>query len=131
MRPLIRLFFRTLRLVLTPFVLGWEKLTTPRGMERPPELQAMVDAQTRGMVLYQFRTCPFCIKVRRELKRLSLNVTFRDAQHDPVGRVELKQGGGKVQVPCLKITEEDGSTRWLYESAAIATYLQGRFAEVK
>jgi glutathione S-transferase len=31
-------------------------------------------------------------------------------------------------VPCLQITEADGQTRWLKDSAAIVAYLRERFA---
>jgi glutaredoxin len=128
MRWLIRSFFRTLRLVLSPFMILGELLTTPKGMERAPEAQQAVDEACKSLKLYQFRTCPFCIKVRRELKRLSLNIELCDAQHDQACRSELEQGGGQVKVPCLRIEEVDGAVRWLYESDDINTYLRGRFA---
>ena len=61
MKWAIRIFFRTLRIILIPFMLLWEMITTPRGIVRPAEEQQRVDEQTRNMVLYQFRTCPFCM----------------------------------------------------------------------
>ncbi len=126
MKWFIRLFFRTLRLVLSPIILSIDWLTTPRGIQREPEAQAEVDAQTRALSLYQFRACPFCIKTRRALKRLSLNIELRDAQHDPEHRATLLKEGGKVQTPCLRIEEGDEVT-WLYESDAIIQYLESRF----
>jgi glutaredoxin len=128
MRIIFRYFFRTLRLLLTPFVLLWEMLTTPKGIERTPEAQQQIDAQTAQMTLYQFRSCPFCIKVRREMRRLSLNIELRDAQHDAQHRADLQTGGGKAQVPCLKLTDEKGNVQWLYESDAIIQKLRSRFA---
>lgn len=128
MRVLIRLFFRTLRIVLAPFMLLWEWLTTPKGVVRSAEQQAAVDAKTRDMALYQFRTCPFCLKVRREMKRLSLDIELRDAQHDERHRADLLQGGGEVKVPCLRYTDAQGQVQWMYESADIISYLQQRFA---
>ena len=128
MKWAIRIFFRTLRIVLIPFVLLWEKLTTPRGMVRTPQEQQHTDEQTRGLALYQFKTCPFCIKVRREIRRLSLNIELRDAQNDKQHREALLQGGGSLQVPCLRITDEHGNSQWMYESAEINAYLHKRFA---
>ncbi|HEU0186699.1 MAG TPA: glutaredoxin domain-containing protein [Gallionellaceae bacterium] len=128
MKSIYRLFFRTLRVILVPVVLLWEKLTTPKGMVRTPQEQQRVDEQTRNLALYQFRTCPFCIKVRREMARLSLNVELRDAQHDAGHRDALLQGGGSLQVPCLKIADAQGNARWLYESADINAYLHKHFA---
>lgn len=128
MKWLIRYFFKTLRLVLSPVILLLNKLTTPRGITRDPEQQQQIDAATRQLALYQFRSCPFCIKVRRAAKRLSLNIEQRDALHDPTHRTALLEGGGEVKVPCLRITENDGQVRWLYESDEIIAYLQTRFA---
>jgi glutaredoxin len=128
MKPLIRLFFKIVRLVVGPILLFTDWLTTPRGVVRSTEAQLAVDAATHGFVLYQFKTCPFCMKVRRTCKRLSLKIETRDAQHNPDVREELLQATGKVQVPCLKITAADGGITWLLESDAIIEYLQSRFA---
>lgn len=35
----------------------------------------------------------------------------------------LMQGGGKTQVPCLRIEQADGSVEWMYESDDIIRYL--------
>ena len=128
MKSIFRVFFRTLRIVLTPFMLLWEKVTTPKGMVRLPEVQQKVDQQCKSLALYQFKTCPFCIKVRREMHRLSLNIALLDAQKQPQHRDELIQGGGRAKVPCLKITDAQGNSKWMYESSDIIEYLQGRFA---
>ncbi len=128
MRFVIRTFFKTLRLVLGPFVLLWEMLTTPKGVVRPAEQQQQTDLQCRGLALYQFKTCPFCIKVRRAMRALSLNIELRDAQHDPQHREALLQGGGQIKTPCLRITDEQGNSQWMYESDDIIRYLRQRFA---
>jgi len=127
MRVIIRYFFRTLRLVLTPFMLLSEKLSTPESVTRSAEEQARADEASKDLALYQFKACPFCIKVRKEIARLGLNIETRDAQHDPEHRAALEAGGGRVKVPCLKIQQEDGSERWLYESDEIKAWLQERF----
>ena len=127
MKLVIRYFFRGVRLVLTPVMLVSEKLSTPKAAERSAEEQARVDAETNQLALYQFRACPFCIKVRKEIARLGLNIETRDAQHDPQHRAALEAGGGQVKVPCLKICQEDGSEQWLYESDDIKAWLQERF----
>jgi glutathione S-transferase len=43
--------------------------------------------------------------------------------------LELIEQGGKRQVPCLRITKEDGEVEWLYESKEIRRYLQERYGE--
>jgi glutaredoxin len=130
MRPIIRAFFRTLRIVLGPFMLLLERLRQPKGVVRAPADQQLVDKQCQSLRLYQFSTCPFCIKVRQEMRALSLPIERRDAQHNLSNREELVQGGGAYKVPCLKVTEPTGQTRWIYESGAIISYLRERFASV-
>jgi glutaredoxin len=128
MKILIRYFFKTVRLVLTPIVLLAHWMLTPKGVQRSTEAQQRVDEQTAHMALYHFRTCPFCLKVRREMSRLSLNIELRDAQHEGPNRQELVAGGGEAKVPCLRITGDDGSVQWMYESNDIIDYLHRRFA---
>ena len=128
MKTVIRTFFRTLRVVLGPFMLLKERLTRPTGIQREPAAQAAVDLQCQSLALYQFSTCPFCIKVRQEMRRLSLPIEKRDAQHNTANREQLLQGSGATKVPCLQITEANGQTRWLQDSAAIVAYLRERFA---
>ena len=128
MKPVIRAFFQTLRLVLGPVMLLEERLTSPEGMQRDAAAQAAVDLQCQSLALYQFNTCPFCIKVRQEMRRLSLPIEKRDAQHNTANRDELMQGSGATKVPCLKITDSNGQTLWLQDSAAIVAYLRERFA---
>ena len=127
MKPLIRLFFKTLRLVLTPFMLAWFWLTRPKGIVRPTAEQQAVDSRTRNLALYHFPTCPFCLKTRRAAQRLSLNIELRDAQHDAAHRAALIAGGGKAQVPCLLINDAQGQQTWLYESSDINAYLAREF----
>ena len=127
MRVVIRYFFRTLRLILTPFMLLSEKLSTPKSVSRSAEEQARADEASKDLALYQFKACPFCIKVRKEIARLGLNIETRDAQHNPEHRAALEAGGGRIKVPCLKIQQDDGSERWLYESDEIKAWLQERF----
>ena len=128
MKPFIRLFFRTLRIVLGPVMLLKEAVTRPKGLSRPPAAQVAVDQQCESLALYQYATCPFCTRVRQEMARLSLNIKRIDAQHEGVDRQALMQQGGQAKVPCLKITDATGGSQWLYESDKIIGYLQGRFA---
>ncbi len=127
MKSLVRLFFKTLRILLAPLILIWEFITTPKGMVRSADDQRRVDAECRNLALYQFKTCPFCMKVRREISRLSLNVPLLDAQRDGPIRADLIRGGGKAVVPCLQISDGQGNSEWMYESADIIQYLNTRF----
>ena len=127
MKPVIRVFFKSLRLVLGPVMLLKERVTQPKGMQRDAATQAAVDLHCQSLALYQFSTCPFCIKVRQEMRRLSLPIEKRDAQHHVANRDELLQGSGATKVPCLKIIDGNGHAQWLQDSTAIVTYLRARF----
>lgn len=127
MKTVVRTFFKGLRLVLGPVMLLKERISKPKGLVREPSAQAVVNLQCQNLALYQFRTCPFCIKVRQEMRRLSLPIEHRDAQHDTAHRTALLHGGGAIKVPCLKIRDGSGKSQWLYDSAAIIAYLRARF----
>jgi glutaredoxin len=129
MKSVIRLFFRTLRLILGPFMLLGNWLTQPKGIVRPAAEQQAIDARTQNLALYHYPTCPFCIKTRRMMKRLSLKIELRNAKDDPVHRAALIAGGGKPQVPCLLITDAQGRLTWMYESDAINAYLNREFGD--
>ncbi|GAB1394229.1 hypothetical protein MASR1M60_23930 [Rhodocyclaceae bacterium] len=124
---MIKLFFKILRIILGPFMLLWEYLTRPKGIVRTQDDRQVVDRECRQLSLYQFRTCPFCIKVRQEIRRLSLNIATIDAQHAGSSRDDLLKGGGEIKVPCLRIQEDTGEEQWLYESGRIIEYLRNRY----
>lgn len=123
-----KLFFKALRILLTPFMLLWARFAAPAGITRTAPEQRRIESECANLALYHFETCPFCIKVRHEMARLSLPIELRDAQRDARHRSDLEQGGGKIQTPCLQITDEQGHVSWLYESADIIAYLQRRFS---
>lgn len=121
------MILKVLRNGLGQLIVLADLLTRPAKLKRTPEAQAAAEQAAQNLALYQFHACPFCVKTRRTLHKLNLPVALRDAKNDPVHRQALEQEGGKIQVPCLRI-EENGQTTWLYESKAIAAYLQDRFA---
>lgn len=127
MKWFFRYFFRIVRVILGPFVLLYERITAPKGLQRPEEKQKEIDRHTQNLVLYQYRTCPFCLKVRHAIKRLSLNISYCDAQFNSECRNGLLGNGGKVQVPCLRIPGKNGEDTWLYESKAIVRYLDQHY----
>ncbi len=130
MKFFVRSFFKALRIALGPVMLLKERLSQPKGVLRSQAGQAAVDQACRGLVLYQYKTCPFCIKVRQEMRRLSLTVAKVDAQPEGPHRAALVQQGGQAKVPCLKITDEAGNSHWLYDSQKIISYLRSHFAQV-
>ncbi len=101
-------------------------LTRPTQIVRSREGQEKVNQEAKNLKLYQFYACPFCVRTRRTIHRLNIPIEYRDAQNNSEHRKELKTEGGSIQVPCLRIEEND-QTKWLYESANIIQYLNDRF----
>jgi len=108
-------------------IVGLDKLTRPKPVARPEQEQLRVQHAMQGHILYQLNACPFCIKTRRAMHRLNIVLETRDIGKDREFRSELETGGGKVQVPCLRI-EKNNETQWMYESDAIIQYLQEQIA---
>lgn len=113
---------KLIRYLLGRLILAFDFIFQPRGKKRAADEQAKVDAITQDFTLYQYAACPFCVKVRREMKRESVKLATVDAKTMPY-QDELKTQGGQLKVPCLKITR-DGNTQWLYESDDIITYIK-------
>ncbi|PCJ91366.1 MAG: glutaredoxin [Porticoccaceae bacterium] len=119
------------RWILGSLILFFNWVFTPRGIKRDPELQTKIDQQTAGLSLYQYPACPFCVKVRRSMKRNSLNIKTVDAKRCETSKQELLEGGGKLKVPCLKIVDDKGDVSWMYESSDIINYLEDKVSTLK
>ncbi len=116
-----------IRLILGQIILLLDFLTSPKPVVREAAAQKAIDDITASMSMYQFKTCPFCVKVRRQLKRHSLTIELRDAKNDAELKAELVREGGRHKVPCLRIEKPDNSVQWLYESDDIIAYLKNKF----
>lgn len=107
-------------------IAGGSVMTQGKAMTRTQEEQACVDEACEDLALYQFQSCPFCVKVRRQIHKLNLPIELRDAKNNEQFRNELAEGGGQIKVPCLRINENN-EVQWMYESDAINAYLHQRF----
>lgn len=114
-----------IRWILGKIILLVNFIFSPKQLKREAEQQAEIDAQTKSLQLYQYQACPFCVKVRRNMRRKSLNIEIVDAKLQE-NKEQLQSLGGMLQVPCLRI-EEDEKVTWMYESSAINDYLDSRF----
>lgn len=113
-----------IRWVLGRIILFFDFIFSPSKPKRTLEIQAEVDSSTAHLSLYQLPACPFCVKVRREMKRGGLNIELKNINKDENLRTELIEKGGKRTVPCLRIVDEKQEVSWLYESSAINQYIQ-------
>jgi len=120
---------KALRVGLGQLIVFGDWISRPAKLKREPATQALVEQQAKGLSLYQFHACPFCVKTRRTLHRLNVPVALRDAKNNEQDRQTLLNEGGKIKVPCLRI-EEDGKTTWMYESKVIIEYLNKRFSAI-
>lgn len=123
------MFFKIIRAILGPIIIFLAFITRPKKIKRSEEAQRAADQMAEKLTLYQFRTCPFCVKVRNEIYRLNIKVKLCDAKNDARCRSELLENTGKIKVPCLRI-EENGAVRWMPESNNIKEYLNQRFANI-
>lgn len=111
-----------IRIVLGFFVRHLDRMTSPTPISREPSRQNDLDAQTASFTLYHLETCPFCVKVRRVIRRLNLKVKMKEIAEDADALKELQAGGKIDQAPCLRIDSATG-TQWMYESSEINKFL--------
>lgn len=104
---------------------GFSKPLPP--IQRSSAEQSSVESEVAYLTLYEMRACSCCAKVRRHVKWLNIPLPSKDLKRSYIYQKELLSGGGRAQVPCLKIEKPSG-TKWLYESDDIIRYLDRRFA---
>lgn len=119
-------YMAIIRWILSKIILFLDRVFTPTPLQRDPAKQAEVDRATASLAVYQFEACPFCVKVRRAMRKMNLNIELRDAKDSKIAD-ELVRGGGELQVPCLQIKNSAGELQWLYESDDIIRFLSERF----
>ena len=78
----------------------------------------------QDLTLYHYQSCPYSAVARQAIKQTGLNIEQRDVLLQPQHRTELTSEGGKPQVPCLRIENENGDAHWLYESQDIIQFVR-------
>lgn len=122
------MLLKILRNTLGQIIIFFDFITRPKKITRSKEQQNQIDSETKNLSLYQFHACPFCVKTRRNIRRLNLNIEYRDAKNNTDFRQELETQGGEIKVPCLRI-EKGNEVEWMYESNDIIQYLNNRFEQ--
>jgi glutaredoxin len=118
---------KVIRWILGRIILLVNFLTPPKSVIREAATQKAIDDETATFSLYQFNACPFCVKVRRHLKRHALHIELRDAKAEGSFKAELINEGGRHKVPCLRMEKADGSVEWVYGSNSIIAHLNNQF----
>lgn len=96
-------------------------------VQRSAAEQSSVEMEASYLTLYEMKSCSCCAKVRRHVRWLNIPLPSKDLKRSYIYQKELLAGGGRAQVPCLKIEKPTG-IKWLYESDDIILYLDRRFA---
>eukprot|EP01047_Picozoa_sp_COSAG01_P032162 COSAG01_NODE_2312_length_7938_cov_4.108687_6_plen_125_part_00 len=124
---MIRILIKFIRILLGNSIVFANYCFPAKQIKRSTEKQARATLLASTLSLYQFHLCPFCVKVRRMIRALNIDIALKDVNKNQVYEEELIQGGGKRKVPCLRI-QEKGQDTWLYESNEINTYLKRIFS---
>lgn len=82
---------KALRVGLGQLIVFGDWISRPAKRKRDAAAQARIEQAAKGLALYQFHACPFCVKTRRTLHRLNVPVALRDAKNDPVHRQPLQK----------------------------------------
>ena len=114
-----------IRWVLGQIILLVNFLTSPKSPKLSAQEQVKLNKKTQHLSLYQLPACPFCVKVRRAMKRQGLELELRNIKDKSSDyKNELVSFGGKPTVPCLRIEHSEDHVEWLYESNDIIEYLE-------
>lgn len=127
MRTFFRLFY-TVIMCCMAVVAAPTLATTPdaHGMttQTVSATKAMPATKEAPLVLYYRDDCPYCWNVLSHLNDQHRTLPMKEINESTEAAAELVQGGGKRQVPCLRIRENNGNkVTWLYQSEEIIKYL--------
>lgn len=114
---------KIIRFILGRIILFLDWITSPKPLSISEEKRNEINSLTSNMVMYEFRACPFCVRVRRFMKKNNISIETKDARKNKEYASELINGGGKLQVPCLLIQKDSKNVEWLYESKDIIKFL--------
>jgi len=95
-------------------------------VKRSLKEQQKVNKAANDLTLYVSDTCPYCARVKKQVKHLNVPLKVKNLDKCHIFQKELLSGGGKAQVPCLKIERRQGS-EWVYRSDKIARYIDRKF----
>lgn len=86
----------------------------------------MEENKVPTLALYYHQSCGYCRWVLEEMDDLPIkdSVVLCDIRQHPEFAAELREKGGKQQVPCLKISRQGQHDEWMYESRVIVGFLR-------
>lgn len=114
------------RLIFTSLAIMMASLAVPAlaGSLHAADATAPEATKDSPLVLYYRDDCPYCWNVLSHLSDQHRTLPVKEINESTEAASELVQGGGKRQVPCLRIRENNGNkVTWLYQSTEIIKYL--------
>ena len=117
-----------IRWIIGRVILFLNFVFSPKSPKLSQQQQQAISEKTKHMSLYQLPACPFCVKVRRAMKRQGVSLTLKNINQSEQLKQELIEQGGKRTVPCLRIEHSADNVQWLYESSDIVKYLEENVA---
>ena len=121
---------KVVRWILGRMIIFLDFVFTPKSKVRDISSQNLVNKITKHYKLYQYNACPFCVKVRRFLKKESINIELINAKND-VFKKKLIQNGGILKVPCLRVESQKKQVKWIYESNEIIVFISKEIKTIK
>ena len=89
-----------IRKILGFLILTLDRLFVPAlQVHRDLAEQAALDQQLSRWTLCRLEARPFCVKVRKHMKRLGLTIPLKEINSEPRHHEELVKGGNLDQVP--------------------------------
>ena len=73
---------KVIRWILGRLIILLDFIFSPKPILRDKTSQDLVNTITNRYKLYQYYACPFCVKVRRFLRKESINIEFIDAKYE-------------------------------------------------
>ena len=73
---------KVIRWILGRLIILLDFIFSPKPILRDKTSQDLVNTITNRYKLYQYYACPFCVKVRRFLRKESINIEFIDAKDE-------------------------------------------------
>lgn len=119
-----------IRWILAMVIGAVDLVFKPRMKQWPPQKKELIDKATENLALYQFPSCPFCVKVRWAFRSMGADIELRNAKGDEKFKNELTSQGGKYKAPCLRIGHQDQGDQWLYESSDIIEYVRQKLTPI-
>ena len=113
---------KVIRWILGSLIILLDFIFSPKPILRDKTSQDLVNTITNRYKLYQYYACPFCVKVRRFLRKKSIYIEFIDAK-DEFHKKDLIQNGGILKVPCLRVETKKNQVKWIYESNEIINFI--------